>query len=93
MKQTAEVIPLRKDAETPSLREVTDLRMKLLRKGVQEIRGHATVAEKELRGILEDGRPETGLADALKTARSKLAEAAEILRRAEEHQFHGHRET
>jgi hypothetical protein len=91
MSQAAKIVPIRKD-DTATLREVTDLRMQLLREGVQKIRSAVSDAEKATLGLLEDGRPETGLADALQTARAKLGDAAEILRRVEEHQFHGHRE-
>jgi hypothetical protein len=93
MKQSsAEVIPLRKDDETPTLREATDLRMRLLRQGVQQIRKNAKAAESDTRKLISDGQPGNGLEDALETAARKLQEAEEILGRIEEHQFHRHRE-
>jgi hypothetical protein len=89
--KTAKIVPIRKD-DTATLREVTDLRMQLLREGVQKIRRDAKEAESATRKLISDGQPGNGLEDALETAARKLQEAEEILGRIEEHQFHGHRE-
>ena len=78
--------------ERDQLRQHTQARRQLLRRGVVSARESVDRAHQIIRSVIEEGEPTNGLLDALTQVAAQLSRQSDALQRTETAQFEGDRE-